>query len=171
MIILYLKVAHIIGIVAWFAGLFYLPRLFVYDVEAPKKYPKEAHAIQSQLRIMQHKLYYYIMAPAMIWTWVVGLALAEKTGALVLPWFHAKFLLVILLTFFHITCGQIIFKLKNNIPTMNGVQFRIFNELPTIALIAIVSLAVLREGVNIRSILMASLLGFSLMLVMIRRKR
>jgi putative membrane protein len=134
---LYLKALHIIALVSWFAGLFYLPRLFVYDVEANDKPQAKKEAIQEQLRIMQRRLYRGIMWPAMVLTWTFGLSLAYVVDAFSQPWFHFKLLFVLILTGYHLFCGKIRVELSNNLVRFNSKQLRLFNEIPTIILITI----------------------------------
>lgn len=134
-----IKALHIISVVAWFAGLFYLPRLFVYHVNA------EA-AARPMLETMEYKLYRYIMNPAMVATWVFGiwmLVLIPEwlTGQ---GWLHAKIFLVILLTGFHHSLNAYRKKLAAGESTKNDKFFRIINEIPTATLIFVVFLVVLK---------------------------
>ncbi len=137
--------------VAWFAGLFYLPRLFVYDVEAFSKPDQEKTAIQNQLRIMQRRLLNGIMWPAMSLTWIFGLSLAVYVDAFSQPWFHLKLLFVCLLTGYQLFCGKIRKELTGGYSRFNSKQMRFFNEIPTILLIVIVFTVFLKSGMLILS--------------------
>ncbi|MCX7115488.1 MAG: protoporphyrinogen oxidase HemJ [Gammaproteobacteria bacterium] len=140
MIWLWLKAAHVIAMVAWFAGLFYLPRLFVYHVEASDEVSLRRFVI------MERRLYYGIMWPAAIATLCLGLALLSHMPAYYLKagWMHAKLLFVGLLLGFHLFCGhcRLMFVARKN---PHGSRFyRFLNECPTVLLIVIVVLVVVR---------------------------
>ncbi len=138
------KALHIIGFVTWFAGLFYLARIFVYHVEANDKPETERNILQAQYNIMASRLYKIITNPAMMITWTFGIAmLVMNPEYLKGGWLHAKLLLVFLLSGYHGYCKGIIKKLKEGKPTLNPFQFRLFNEIPSLFLVAIVLLAVL----------------------------
>ena len=129
------KSLHLIAVVSWMAGLLYLPRIFVYHVENKEK--KEATDI---FEVMERKLYYYIMRPAMIFTWVFGLALIYLNGIEIFSqlWMQIKIVLVILLSIYNDYLGKCLVSLKNNSNTRSSKFFRIINEVPTIILIFIV---------------------------------
>ena len=93
---LWLKVLHILAIISWMAGMLYLPRLFVYHVEAPQGSPQARIFV-----VMERRLMRAIMLPALLVTWITGLTLAVQTGFLHEGWFHAKFALVIALSALH----------------------------------------------------------------------
>ena len=135
------KSLHLIAVVSWMAGLLYLPRIFVYHVENKEK--KEATDI---FEVMEKKLFYYIMRPAMILTWVFGLILISSLGFEVLSttWIKLKLLLVILLTLYHFYLSKLLgdFNLDQN--TKSSKFFRIINEVPTILLILIVFIVVFK---------------------------
>lgn len=136
---LWLKALHIIFMIAWFAGLFYLPRLFVYHAGATDNIGNE------RFKTMEYKLYYFIMHPAMLGTLVFGLWLwlgykeAYHGG-----WVHAKLALVALLVAYHVYCGVILKGFKKDKNTKSAKFFRIFNEIPTLLLVAIVVLVVVK---------------------------
>jgi protoporphyrinogen IX oxidase len=139
---------HIVGFVSWFAGLFYLVRLFVYHVEAKKK--EGAEILIAQFSIMEVKLYKIIMNPALIITWAAGIAMIAAYGMEWLVanhWLHLKLLLLILLTLYHGYCGQLV-KGKKNLFAISSFQFRMLNEVPTVFLVMISSLAVYKNGIN-----------------------
>ena len=138
---LLLKSLHLIAVISWMAGLLYLPRIFVYHVENLKD--KNTSSI---FKIMEKKLYFYIMTPAMILTWLFGLILISSLGFDVLSaiWIKLKLLLVILLTLYHFYLSKLLgdFKLDQN--TKSSKFFRIINEVPTILLILIVFIVVFK---------------------------
>ena len=135
------KSLHLIAVISWMAGLLYLPRIFVYHVENLKD--KNTSLI---FKTMERKLYFYIMTPAMILTWLFGLVLISSLGFEVLSaiWIKLKLLLVILLTLYHFYLSRLLsdFKLDNN--TKSSKFFRVINEVPTILLILIVFIVVFK---------------------------
>ena len=135
------KSLHLIAIISWMAGLLYLPRIFVYHVENIKN-----ENSSSIFKIMERKLYFYIMTPAMVLTWIFGLILISFLGfeALSTSWIKLKLLLVVLLTLYHFYLSRLLsdFKLDQN--TKSSKFFRIINEVPTILLILIVFIVVFR---------------------------
>lgn len=145
----YFKALHIIGFVAWFAGLFYLVRLFVYHVEANERPATEAAILKKQYQIMEWRLYKIITNPAMMFTFTFGiLMLLANPAYLTMPWMHAKLALLIGLLAYHLYCKSIIVKLEKEQNTFSSFQFRLMNELPTIFLVGIVLLAVLKSMLN-----------------------
>lgn len=149
--ILYFKAFHIIGFVAWFAGLFYLVRMFVYYREAIDKPSPEKEIMTKQFNLMQWRVYKIICNPAMVITWICGLAMLYIYGIDWLqanPWMHIKLTLLVLLTGYHHYCKKIIKKLENGTATFTSFQYRLLNELPTLFLFSIVLLAVLRNSLN-----------------------
>ncbi|OGV35371.1 MAG: TIGR00701 family protein [Legionellales bacterium RIFCSPHIGHO2_12_FULL_35_11] len=137
---LIIKSFHIIAMVAWFAGLFYLPRLFVYHAEA------QDEISIARFKIMERRLFYAITTPAGILTIILGIFLIGYNFDYYLHayWMHAKLLLVILLVVYHIMCWCFLGKFKNNANKLSSKFYRYFNELPTIALICIVLLVVMK---------------------------
>ena len=138
---LLLKSLHLIAVVSWMAGLLYLPRIFVYHVENLKE-----KKISNVFKIMERKLYFYIMMPAMILTWIFGLILISSLGFEIFStlWIKLKLFLVILLTGYHFYLAKLLnnFKLDQN--TKSSKFFRIINEVPTILLIFIVFIVVFK---------------------------
>jgi putative membrane protein len=136
------KSLHLIAVVSWMAGLLYLPRIFVYHVENKEK--KEATDI---FEVMERKLYYYIMRPAMIFTWVFGLALIYLNGIEIFSqlWMQIKIVLIILLSAYNDYLGKCLVSLKNNSNIRSPKFFRIINEVPTIMLILIVFLVIFNQ--------------------------
>jgi putative membrane protein len=135
------KSLHLIALISWMAGLLYLPRIFVYHVEN-LKYQNTS----STFKTMERKLYFYIMMPAMILTWLFGLILISILGFDILstPWIKIKFFLVSLLTVYHFYLATCLndFKLGHN--NKSSKFFRIINEVPTILLILIVFIVVFK---------------------------
>lgn len=139
MLYLWLKALHIIAVIAWMAGMLYLPRLFVYHCDA------EPGSKQSEtFKVMEWRLLKFIVNPAMIATWILGLWLAYETGFYREHWLQTKFVLVILLSALH---GMNVRALKDFAADRNrhsARYFRIMNELPAVLMAAIVLLVVLK---------------------------
>jgi protoporphyrinogen IX oxidase len=135
------KSLHLIAVVSWMAGLLYLPRIFVYHVENKEK--KEATDI---FEVMEKKLFYYIMRPAMIFTWIFGLVLIYLNGVEIFfqLWMQIKIVLIILLSAYNDYLGKCLISLKNKSNTKPSKFFRIINEVPTIMLIFIVFLVIFK---------------------------
>ena len=135
------KSLHLIAVISWMAGLLYLPRIFVYHVENVN-YQNTC----SVFKIMERKLFFYIMTPAMVLTWLFGLALIHFTGFDIFftLWIKLKLTLVVLLTFYHFYLGRCLnnFKLDQNLKTSKF--FRTINEVPTILLVLIVFIVVFK---------------------------
>ncbi|MEZ5593514.1 MAG: protoporphyrinogen oxidase HemJ [Gammaproteobacteria bacterium] len=138
---MWLKALHIISMVTWFAGLFYLPRLFVYHAMS------EDQASIDRFKIMERKLYAGIMTPSMIATLLFGLwMLWDYAWAAYgnMGWLHVKLCLVGILVIYHLWCGSLLKTFKNDQNQHSHVWYRWFNEAPVIVLIAIVLLASLK---------------------------
>ena len=135
------KSIHLIAVISWMAGLLYLPRIFVYHVENINNQNST-----NTFKTMEKKLYFYIMMPAMILSWIFGLILVSIIGFDILStlWIKLKLLLVVLLTFYHFYLGYFLNKLKSNKNTKTSRFFRIINEVPTILLILIVFIVVFK---------------------------
>ena len=138
---LLIKSLHLIAVVSWMAGLLYLPRIFVYHVENKEK--KEATDI---FEIMEKRLFFYIMRPAMIFIWIFGLILIYLNGIEIFSqlWMQIKLALVILLSVYNDYLGRCLASLKNNSNSRSSKFFRIINEVPTIMLILIVFLVIFK---------------------------
>ena len=135
------KSLHLIAVVSWMAGLLYLPRIFVYHVENKEK--KEATDI---FEVMEKRLFFYIMRPAMIFTWIFGLILIYLNGIEIFSqlWIQIKIVLVILLSAYNDYLGKCLSSLKNNTNSRSSKFFRIINEIPTILLIIIVFIVIFK---------------------------
>ena len=135
------KSLHLIAVISWMAGLLYLPRIFVYHVENNEK--KQATDI---FETMERKLYFYIMRPAMILSWLFGVILIHINGIEIFAelWMQIKLVVIILLSVFNEYLGKCLWALKNNTNLKSSKYFRIINEIPTISLILIVFLAIFK---------------------------
>ncbi|MDQ2695435.1 MAG: CopD family protein [Pseudomonadota bacterium] len=136
-----LKALHTIFMVTWFAGLFYLPRLFVYHAMA-----SDAVSID-RFKVMERRLYFGIMTPGAVLTLVFGVwMLADYAWALYgrMGWLHAKLLLIALLVGYHLWCGRLLLDFKHDRNRRSHVWYRWFNEVPVLFLAAIVLLATLK---------------------------
>ena len=128
------KTLHIIFMVTWFAGLFYLPRLFVYHAQAEDQISKD------RFKIMERKLFWGIMTPGAVLTVLFGVLLIEYHG--MSYWLKMKILLVFVLALYHVWCGVLLEKFKTDSNSHSHVWYRIFNEVPVIFLVLIVALVV-----------------------------
>jgi len=135
----WLLVLHLLSLISWMAALFYLPRLFVYHVESGLQSP-QAQTFQ----VMERRLLRGIATPAMIATWIFGLWLAAQGGWFAAGWLHAKILLVILMSGFHGVCIRWMRELAAGKSSHSARFFRIANEVPTVLLILIVILVVIK---------------------------
>ena len=138
---LIIKSLHLIAVISWMAGLLYLPRIFVYHVENYQK--KDATDI---FETMEKRLYYYIMRPAMLISWILGIGLIYLNGLDVLTnlWMQIKLVLVIILSGYHEYLGKCLAKLKNRTNTQTAKFYRYINEVPTVLLILIVFVVVIK---------------------------
>jgi putative membrane protein len=136
---LWVKAAHIIAVIAWMAGMLYLPRLFVYHCEAP---PGSAQS--ETFKVMEHRLLTVIINPAMVLTWVLGLWLAWQGGFLTAGWLHAKLALVLALSGVHGFFSASVRRFAADANTIPQRTWRMWNEVPTLLMVAIVLLVVLK---------------------------
>ncbi len=146
------KSFHLIGIVVWFAGLFYLVRLFVYHAEAEEK-PEPARSIlKEQYQLMEKRLYGIITTPGMVVTVTMAIALLITEPSLLKDiWLHLKLGLVALLVAYHFYCGWIMRQLATNKIMFTSQQFRGLNEVPTVLLLMIVLLAVFKNNLPVNT--------------------
>ena len=133
---LWYKTLHIVFMVTWFAGLFYLPRLFVYHAMSEDKISHDRFVI------MERKLFWGIMTPGALLTIVFGVLLIQYHELLL--WLKIKIYLVILLSIYHIWCGKIMIDFKKHRNKHGHIWFRVFNEVPVLALFAIIYLVVFK---------------------------
>jgi putative membrane protein len=136
---LWLKAFHIIAVICWFAGIFYLPRLFVYHAMA------QDQATRDHLKIMERKLYRFI-SPFMGFTLIFGVAMIGMNPEYYLKagWLHAKLALVAPLVIYHFYCGRLVRRFADDANVRSHVFYRWFNELPVLVLFGVVILAVVK---------------------------
>ena len=136
---LWIKALHIMAVVTWFAGLFYLPRLFVYHAMS------EDEISQERFKVMERKLYRGITTPSMIAVIALGIWLIYLTpGFLQMGWLHAKLTLVAILVLYHLYCGHLVKQFRDNRNQRSHRFYRVFNEFPVFILIGAVILAVVK---------------------------
>ena len=140
-IYLLFKSLHLISVISWMAGLLYLPRIFVYHAEN-----KDDNNTSEVFKVMERKLYFYIMTPAMILSWVFGLLLIHSIGfqQLSQTWMLLKIVFVILLTIYHLYLGKTLIKFKTDQNNRSHKFYRLINEIPTILLILIVFMVIFK---------------------------
>ncbi len=136
---LWLKAGHITFVIFWMAGLFMLPRFFVYHQEAEPGSPEEARWVDRERRLLR-----IILWPAMAVTWVLGLTLALSIGAFTQPWFHAKLSLVLILSAYHIWMAGYAADLAQGKRQLEGKSLRILNEVPGIATVLIAIMVIVK---------------------------
>ena len=146
---LYVKALHIIFVITWFAGLFYIVRLFIYHVEAEKKEEPAKEILQTQYKLMSKRLWYIITWPSAILASVFAFWMLYKNPYyLQMSWMHIKLTFVFALYFYHFSCQKIFNQLQKNIIKYSALQLRIWNEVATIFLFAIIFLVTLQNAIN-----------------------
>jgi protoporphyrinogen IX oxidase len=139
MLYLWLKALHVIAVIAWMAGMLYLPRLFVYHCETPKG------SIQSEtFKIMERRLLKAIINPAMGATWILGLVLIWQGGWITSGWLHAKILLVLIMSGVHGMLSRFVRDFAEDRNTRPAKFYRMINEVPTVLMIGIVILVIVK---------------------------
>ena len=135
------KALHLISVISWMAGLLYLPRIFVYHAQNNFEIK-----VSEVFKIMEKKLYFYIMTPAMILSWLFGLLLIHEIGfeKLSQTWMILKLLFVIILTLYHFYLGRILSEFRINLNKHSHKFYRYINEIPTILLILIVFVVIFK---------------------------
>jgi putative membrane protein len=149
--LLFFKALHIIGFVAWFAGLFYLVRMFVYHKESAERPPAERDVLVPQFNLMEWRVYRIICNPAMMITWTAGVIVIFLYGwewFRMSYWLHIKLVLLVGLTVYHVWCKRIILQLEQGDLSITAFQFRLLNEVPTLFLVIIVMLAIYKNTLN-----------------------
>ncbi|HEY0092220.1 MAG TPA: CopD family protein [Flavobacterium sp.] len=148
----YLKSLHLIFVVTWFAGLFYIVRLFVYQIEANSMPSPEKEILQKQYQIMTYRLWFIITWPSAILASIFGYLMLFCTTLgnawLQMPWMHVKLLFVFLLYLYHGKCHQIYNQLHNGDIRYSSGFMRLWNEAATLILFSVVFLVVLKNAVN-----------------------
>jgi len=138
---MWLKALHLIFMVTWFAGLFYLPRLFVYHTMSEDKISSE------RFKIMERKLFYGIMTPGAVLTIIFGTVMLFNYAWLSYSqdlWLHIKLVLIVILIIYHVMCGKFVRDFKNDNNQHSHVYYRWFNEIPVLILFAIIILATVK---------------------------
>jgi protoporphyrinogen IX oxidase len=144
-----IKALHIIFVVSWFAGLFYIVRLFIYHTEAQLRDAEAKQILSEQFCTMEKKLWWIITTPAMVLTLFFGVWMIVINPALLkAPWMHLKLGFVALLLVYHFACQRIMFQLFKSIFRWKSNGLRIWNELATLCLVAIVFLVVMKNELN-----------------------
>lgn len=136
---LWFKAIHVIAIISWMAGLLYLPRLMIYHCDAP-----QGSQQSETFKVMETRLLYYIMNPAMIVSWVVGLWLAWKSQFFSTSWFQAKLLLALFLSAIHGHFSASVRRFKEDRNQKSVLYWRIMNEVPTLLMVGIVLLVIVK---------------------------
>ena len=144
-----IKSLHIIFVVSWFAGLFYIVRLFIYHIESTKFDAEKQKILQEQFCVMEKKLWWIITTPAMILTLFFGVWMLWLNPALLkMPWMHTKLLFVALLIVYHFICQKIMLDINKQKFKWSSTALRIWNEVATLFLVIIVFLVVLKNNIN-----------------------
>ena len=135
------KSLHLISVISWMAGLLYLPRIFVYHAQNNSE-----KIISEVFKVMERKLYFYIMTPAMVLSWLFGLLLIHEIGFQQLgqTWMILKLLFVVILTLYHLYLGRILARFKKELNKHSHKFYRFINEIPTILLILIVFVVIFK---------------------------
>jgi protoporphyrinogen IX oxidase len=172
---LWFKSFHIVAFVAWFAGLFYLPRLFVYHVEANEQPDTVRDILRAQYAIMEKRLYSIIMTPAMVLTIAMAVGmLTLAPGLLHETWLHVKITLVLVLVGYHFYCKKIMGRLALGETPLSAQQFRWFNEFPTFFLVVVVMLAIFKNDIPTDAtgyVIVAMAIAFAASIQLYARKR
>lgn len=145
----YVLAVHIIFMVSWMAGLFYIVRLFIYHTEANEKPEQERKILHSQFQLMESKLWNIITTPAMVLTVLAGITMLYlNLGLLSLGWMHVKLTFVLGLLIYHFRCQVIMKQLRKGEFKLSSTQLRFWNELATIFLVAIVFTVILKSAID-----------------------
>lgn len=139
MLYLWLKAGHVIFVIFWMAGLFMLPRFFVYHQEAPEGSPENAIWVDRERKLMK-----IIMWPALVVVWVLGLLLAVDIGAFAQGWFHLKLAFVLVLTAYHFWLASYAQALAQGVRKLSGKKLRMLNEIPGMAAAVIVIMVIVK---------------------------
>ncbi len=145
----YIKSLHLIFVITWFAGLFYIVRLFVYQIEANDKPSPEKEILQKQYKIMTYRLWYIITWPSAVLATIFALLLLHlNPGFIEMPWMQVKLGFVVLLFIYHFKCHKIYSELQNDTIKYTSNFMRLWNEGATIILFAVVFLVILKNAIN-----------------------
>lgn len=141
------KALHIIFVVTWFSGLFYIVRLFIYHTEAEKKEEPAKEILQTQYKLMETRLWYIITWPSIVFVLITGSwLLFSIPGYLLQPFMHLKLAFVTALVLYHFYCHRIYNQLQNNEVKFSSFTLRLFNEIATLLLFAIVFIIILKNS-------------------------
>ena len=146
---LIVKALHIIFVVSWFSGLFYLVRIFIYHSEADKKEEPAKSILQAQYKIMEGRVWNIISWPAAILTLLSGLYLVYTYNYWLQPWMMIKFVLLIGLFAYHFACGKMVTDFKNDLIKQSSFKLRLWNEVATLLLFGIVFVVEMQQQFNI----------------------
>lgn len=162
----YIKALHLIFVITWFAGLFYIPRLFVYQIEADQKEEPERSILVKQLKLMTKRLWFIITWPSAILASIFAFLLLFMIPEwLQQAWMHVKLGFVVLLYAYHIKCHLIFKQLQNDVIKWSSNQMRIWNEGSTLILFSVIFLVIVRDAINwIYGVVAIFLLAIILML-------
>ncbi|NJY61573.1 CopD family protein [Salinimicrobium sp. CDJ15-81-2] len=145
----YIKALHLIFVITWFAGLFYIPRLFIYHIEASEKPEPENAILTTQLKLMTKRLWYIITWPSAVLATIFAVwLLVLVPGWLQMPWMHVKLVFVVLLFAYHFKCHHIFKQMQHDKITWTSNQMRLWNEVATLILFAVVFLVILKDALN-----------------------
>lgn len=145
----YIKALHLIFVITWFAGLFYIPRLFIYQIEAFDKPSPEKEILGDQLKIMAKRLWYIITWPSAVLAILFAVLLLVINPAWLLQsWMHIKLVFVLLLVLYHLKTHQILKQLQNDQVKYSSKFMRLWNEVTTIILFSVVFLVILKDSLN-----------------------
>ncbi|MEN8857582.1 MAG: CopD family protein [Flavobacteriaceae bacterium] len=145
----YVKALHIIFVVTWFAGLFYIVRLFIYHVEAQDKEEPAKSILQTQYKLMSKRLWYIITWPSAVLAGIFAVwMLVLEPSYLTMIWMHVKLSFVFVLYFYHIGCQKIFNQLQKDVIKYSSFKLRIWNEIATLLLFAIVFIVVLKSAIS-----------------------
>lgn len=166
---LWFKSFHILGFVAWFAGLFYLPLLFIYHIESAEREEPIRSAIKQEYNRIEKLLYRLIMMPAMIFTIAMAIGIVStEPDVLTQTWLHVKLLFVLLLVGFHFYCGRLINQLERGTCSIDSLQMRRINEIPTILLGLVILLAIFKDSLPTNIVTLGTMLAISIFAVIIQ---
>lgn len=145
----YIKALHLIFVITWFAGLFYIPRLFIYHIEAAAKSPAERAVLVAQFKIMTRRLWYIITWPSAILATLFAIVLLLMMPVwLQQPWMHVKLFFVVLLIGYHLKTHHIFNQLQRDKITWTSTQMRLWNEGSTLILFSVIFLVIVRDALN-----------------------
>lgn len=149
MVYLYAKAIHIIFVICWMAGLFYMPRLFIYHTEAKDQSKESYHVLHKQFSIMENRLWWVITTPAMYITVISALVMLYiNPGLLQMGWMQVKLLFVAGMIVYHFVSQRMMFNLRDEKSTLSSSKLRMWNEVSTVLLFSIVFTVVLKSALN-----------------------